>query len=236
MNELLHVGLTLFVASALALWNGWGLARLLLPAALQPWRALLAPLLGYALTILVGYWVVRLVGGLGWALGLLLPLGGLLNGIVSRRYGPPDLAAALRQHWPALLVALIGVAIGVAPLFSYGYVALIGGGWDVENYWPVARYLTRGPVSAIATAPANPLRDINADPPSIGLTLGFSIWQGSVDLLSAGEPLLSFAPLLAWLRALGLIGTYVLLQALFDLRRGPAAFGALLAALNGLLL
>ncbi len=55
MNELLHVGLTLFVASALALWNGWGLARLLLPAALQPWRALLAPLLGYALTILVGY-------------------------------------------------------------------------------------------------------------------------------------------------------------------------------------
>ncbi|OAN44928.1 hypothetical protein A6A03_15785 [Chloroflexus islandicus] len=236
MNEMLYVGLTLFVASVLALWNGWGLARLLLPAALQPWRALLAPLLGYALTILVGYWVVRFAGGLGLALGLLLPLGGLLNGLAWRRTGPPHLAAALRQHWPVLLVALIGVAIGIAPLFSYGYIAPIGGGWDVENYWPVARYLTRGPVSAIATAPANPLRDINADPPRIGLTLGFSIWQGSVDLLSASEPLLSFAPLLAWLRALGVIGIYVLLQALFDLRRGPAAFGALLAALNGLLL
>lgn len=236
MNEILYVGLTLFVASALALWNGWGLARLLLPATLQPWRALLAPLLGYALTILVGYWVVRLVGGLGLALGLLLPLGGLLNGIAWRRYGPPNLAAALRMHWPALLAALIGVAIGVAPLFSYGYVAPIGGGWDVENYWPTARYLTRGPVSAIATAPANPLRDINADPPRIGLTIGFSVWQGSVDLLSGSEPLLSFAPLLAWLRALGVIGIYVLLQALFELRRGPAAFGALLAALNGLLL
>ncbi len=236
MNEIMHVELTLFVASALALWNGWGLARLLLPATLQPWRPLLAPLLGYTLTILAGYWVVRLVGGLGLALGLLLPLGGLLNGLAWRRTGPPNLAAALRMHWPALLAVLVGVAIGIAPLVNYGYAAPIGGGWDVENYWPTARYLTHGPVSAIATAPANPLRDINADPPRIGLTLGFSVWQGSVDLLSGGEPLLSFAPLLAWLRALGVIGIYVLLQALFELRRGPAAFGALLAALNGLLL
>lgn len=236
MNDMLQMGLTLLVASALALWSGWGLARMALPAALQPWRAVFAPLLGYALTILVGYWVVRLVSGLGLALGVLLTIGGVLNWLAWRRYGPPNFLAVLQHHWPALLVALVGVAIGVAPLFNYGYAAPIGGGWDTENYWPTARYLTRGPVGAIAAAPANPLRDINADPPRIGLTLGFSIWQGSVDLLSGGEPLVSFAPLLAWLRALGVVGIYVLLQTVFDLRRGPATLGALLAALNGLLL
>ncbi|ACL26573.1 hypothetical protein [Chloroflexus aggregans] len=228
--------LVLLVASLLAFWNGWGLARLLLPAAVAPWRALLSPLLGYALTILVGYWVVRFIGGLGWALGLIALLSGWFNWLAWRWYGPPQIIMALHHHWPGLVVAGIAVAFGVAPLLSYGYAAPIGGGWDIENYWPTARYLVRGPVSAIATAPPNPLRDINADPPRIGLTLGFSIWQGSVDLLSGSEPLVSFAPLLAWLRALGVVGIYVLLQAVFTLRRGPAAFAALLAALNGLLL
>ncbi len=171
--------------------------RLLLPATLQPWRAILTPLVGYALTVVIGYWVVRFVGGLGLALGLLLPLGGVLNWLAWRRLGPPRILTALHQHWPALLIGFVGVAIGIAPLLSYGYSAPIGEGWDIENYWPTARYLTRGPVSAIATAPPNPLRDLNAHPPRIGLTLGFSIWQGSVDLLSGGEPLISFGPLLA---------------------------------------
>ncbi|MGB9736701.1 hypothetical protein [Chloroflexus sp.] len=228
--------LVLLVASLLAFWNGWGLARLLLPAVVSPWRALLTPILGYVLTILVGYWVVRFIGGLGWALGLIALLSGWFNWLAWRRYGPPQIITAIRHHWPGLVVAGIAVAFGVAPLLSYGYAAPIGGGWDIENYWPTARYLVRGPVSAIATAPPNPLRDINADPPRIGLTLGFSIWQGSVDLVSGSEPLVSFAPLLAWLRALGVVGIYVLLQAVFTMRRGPAAFAALLAALNGLLL
>ncbi len=227
---------TLIVASALALWNGWGITRLLLPTTLQPWRAILTPLVGYALTVVIGYWVVRFVGGLGLALGLLLPLGGVLNWLAWRRLGPPRILTALHQHWPALLIGFVGVAVGIAPLLSYGYSAPIGEGWDIENYWPTARYLTRGPVSAIATAPPNPLRDLNAHPPRIGLTLGFSIWQGSVDLLSGGEPLISFGPLLAWLRALGGIGLYILLQSVFDLRRWSATLGALLAVLNGLLL
>jgi hypothetical protein len=227
---------TLTVASALALWNGWGITRLLLPATLQPWRAILAPLIGYALTVLTGYWVVRFFSGLGLALGLLLPICGVLNWLAWRRLGPPRILTALHQHWTALLIGFVGIAIGIAPLLSYGYSAPIGEGWDIENYWPTARYLTRGPVSAIATAPPNPLRDLNASPPRIGLTLGFSIWQGSVDLLSSGEPLTSFGPLLAWLRALGGIGLYILLQSVFDLRRWSATLGALLAVLNGLLL
>lgn len=237
MNTLVvDILLPLITAGLLAFWVGWGIARLLLPSVLQLWRALLAPLMGYALTIVIGYWVVRFLGGLGLALGILLPLGGLCNVLAWWRYGPPRISIALRQYWPALLVAGVGIIIGVAPLLSYGYSAPIGEGWDIENYWSTARYLSRGPVSAIAIAPANPLRDLNASPPRIGLTLGFSIWQGSVDLLGGSEPLTSFAPLLAWLRALGSVGIYVLLQVVFDLRRWSATIAALLSVLNGLLL
>lgn len=228
--------LPLITASLLAFWVGWGIARLLLPPALQPWRTLLAPLMGYALTIVTGYWVVRFLGGLGLALGILLPFGGLCNVLAWRRYGPPRISAALRQHWPVLLVAGVGIVVGIAPLLSYGYSAPIGEGWDIENYWPTARYLSRGPVSAIAAAPSNPLRDLNVSPPRIGLTLGFSIWQGSVDLLGGSEPLTSFAPLLAWLRALGGVGIYVLLRVVFNFRRWSATIAALLTVLNGLLL
>src|SRR5919206_108408 len=69
----------LVAATALACWCGWGLARLALPAALRPYRALLAPLLGFALAMVVGYWFVWTVSGLGPALLALLLATGVLN-------------------------------------------------------------------------------------------------------------------------------------------------------------
>jgi hypothetical protein len=126
--------------------------------------------------------------------------------------------------------------VGVAPLVSYGYPGIIGENWDIENYLPVARYLERGPVSAIAEAPPNPLRDLNASPPSIGLTLGFSIFHGSVDLLTGQEAVTTFAVLLAWLRSLGVAGIYVLFRAALGLRREWALLGAAISSAGGLLL
>src|SRR5215212_10954214 len=66
-------------ATALASWCGWGIARLALPDALQPYRALLTPLLGYALVIVVGYWFVWTISGLTPALLVLLLATGALN-------------------------------------------------------------------------------------------------------------------------------------------------------------
>src|SRR6266545_8342471 len=85
-------------ATVFAYWAGWGLARLALPEPLQPYRGLLAPLLGYALVIVVGYWFVRTVSGLPLALAVLLPMTGALNVVAWRRGGPPRLAATLREH------------------------------------------------------------------------------------------------------------------------------------------
>src|SRR6187455_511920 len=90
-------------ATALACWCGWGIARLALPDSLQPYRTLLTPLLGYALTIVVGYWFVWTVSGLAPALLLLLLATGALNVIAWRRFGPPQLGA-LRAHLPILLI------------------------------------------------------------------------------------------------------------------------------------
>jgi hypothetical protein len=59
----LQLLLILVVATALAIWCGWGLARLALPVALRPYAGLLTPLLGYALAIVVGYWFVWTISG-----------------------------------------------------------------------------------------------------------------------------------------------------------------------------
>lgn len=223
-------------ASALACWCGWALARLALPEALAPYRALLAPLLGYALALVAGYWGVRTSFGLWLVLPALLLATGALNVLAWRRGGPPRLLAAAREHAALLVLLLATLLAGVSPLLSYGHPAVIGAGWDTENYLPTARYLERGPVAAIASAPPNPLRDINAAPPRIGLTLGFSIWQGMVDLLARAEALTSFAPLLAWLRALGVLAVFVLLRATLGLARGPALLGAAWVSAGSLLL
>jgi hypothetical protein len=230
-----QLALLLATATALAVWCGWGMARLALPPALRPYSGLLAPALGYVLVVVLGYWGVRTVSGLGPVLLLAIVLGGGLNIVAWRRTGPLRLPATA-EHVPLLVLLVMTLLVGVAPLLSYGHPAIIGAGWDTENYLPTARYLERGPVSAIADAPTNPLRDINADPSRIGLTLGFSIWHGSVNLLTGSEALATFAPLLAWLRALGVLTLYVLLRTTLGLERWPALVGALWTSAGALLL
>ncbi len=236
MTVLLHILLVVGVSTLLALWCGWGLARLTLPASLKPWSGLLALLLGYALVLVVGYWAVRDWVGIPVVLMVLLPATGLLNALAWVRTGPPLFPNQPLAHAPLAALLAITLLVGIAPLISYGHPAIIGDGWDVENYLPIARYLERGPVSDIATSLPNPLRDLNAHPPYKGVTLGFSIWQGSVDLLTGQEAITTFAPLLAWLRMLGVMAVYILLRSTLGLKRWFALLGAAFVSAGGLLL
>jgi hypothetical protein len=235
MGFYLQLLLILGAATALACWCGWGLARLMLPVALQQYRGLLTPLLGYSFAIVVGYWFVWTVSGLPVALAVLLVATSALNIVAWRRGGPPRLSG-LREHWPILALLVVTLLVGIAPLLHYGHPAVIGGGWDIETALPVARYLERGPIAAIAEAPPNPLRDLVRDPPRIGKTLGFAVWQGLLDVLLRMEAILTFVPLLAWLRALGVLAVYVLLRATLGLRRGAALLGAAWTSAGALLL
>ncbi len=223
-------------ASLLALWCGWGLCRLVLPDRLQPFRSLAMPIVGYALVVVCGYWAVHTMFSLAQSLLVVLILSAAVNGLAWQRTGKPRIVAAVREHWPLAVLLAATLLVGIVPLLSYGHVGIIGGGWDTENYLPTARYLERGPVSGIATALPNPLRDINASPPRIGLTLGFSVWQGSVDVLTRSEAIVSFAPLLAWLRTLGVLGVYLLLRSTLGLRQWPALIGAAWVSAGSLLL
>jgi len=91
-------------------------------------------------------------------------------------------------------------------------------------------------VRAIAAAPDNPLRDLVQNPPAIGMTLGFALVQAAVDAVLRGEALTSFAPLLAWFRALGVAALVIWLRATMGLTRGSALLGGALASAGALLL
>src|SRR6266545_1996392 len=237
----LQLLLILTAATMLACWCGWGLAYLALPDALRPYRGLLTPLLGYTLVIVTGYWFVRTASGLSLALAVLLLVTGALNILALRHRnssggGRPRRTGAAREHLPLIVLLLVTLFVGLAPLLHYGHPAVIGAGWDIETALPMARYIERGPIAAIADAAPNPLRDLVHDPPRIGKTVGFAVWQGSIDLLTGVEAVLTFVPLLAWLRALGVLAVYVLFRATLGLRRGPALLGAAWTSAGALLL
>jgi hypothetical protein len=236
LNFYLQLLLILGATTALACWCGWGLARLALPEALWPYRGLLTPLLGYALAIVTGYWFVRTVSGVPLALVGLLAVTSALNILAWRRGGPPRLIRAARNHLPLLLLLIITLLVGIAPLLHYGHPAVIGAGWDIETALPTARYIQRGPISAIASAAPNPLRDLVRDPPRIGKTVGFAVWQASLSELTRIEAIVTFAPLLAWLRTLGILAAYVLFRATLGLRRWPALLGAAWTSAGALML
>src|SRR5262245_55160025 len=119
MGIYLQLLLILAATTLLACWCGWGLARLTLPVALQPYRSLLAPLLGYSLAIVVGYWFVWTVSGLPLALAVLLAATSVLNVLAWRRGGPPRLSA-MREHLPILALLVLTLLVGIAPLLHYG--------------------------------------------------------------------------------------------------------------------
>ena len=223
-------------ALALCVYVGWGAARLALPAALRPSGALFVPLVGYAMTIWAGYIGVSTVLNLRWSLALLLGLATVFNGLAWRRGARPQPGVALRADpavWVLLVVTLLA---GVLPLLRYGYLTAIGQGWDTESYLPLAQHLCDYPLARIAEAPISPLRDLVRDPPRIGVTLGFPVFQGLTMLLSGQSALATFAPLLALLRALGVLAVYAWLRGTMGLGRPAALLGAALTSAGALLL
>src|SRR6188508_672794 len=133
MGVLPQILLIVGVATLLAVWCGWGLARLFLPPSLKPWNGLFAPLLGYAFVLVAGYWFVRDWVGLIPALLVVLPLAGVVNVLAWAQTGPPIITKRLVEHVPLALLLLVTLLVGVAPLLSYGHPAIIGENWDVEN-------------------------------------------------------------------------------------------------------
>ncbi len=229
--------LTILLSAALTFctYIGWGLARLALPPTLAEYRALLVPLVGYATAVWFGYLAVHSFFNLRIALLLLFVLASGLNVLAWRRTGPPQIAW-FRAELGVILVVALALLAGIWPLLAYGYVTTIGRGWDPESYLPMAQHLVDYRLSDIPYAPSNPLRGLVSDPPRIGLTLGFSVFQGFTMLLSGQSALDTFAPLLALLRAFGILAAYVWFRSSMGLRRIAATLAVAYAAAGSLML
>ena len=230
------LGLFLLALAALALstYLGYGLVKLLRPADRRDDEGLLAPLLGYAFLLLIGYYGVTTVLNLRQVLLIALGSGTLLNALALWRCRDRRLHLDLREHGGALLLAGLAFLLGILPLLHYGYVTVIGENWDPEFYLPVAEYLLRVPIRGIASMPPSPLRDLSADPARIALTPGFTIAQASWQQLVGQDALRSFAPTLALLRAFGVLATYLLFRRTLGMARRAALLATALAALYAL--
>lgn len=238
MAGMLTIIILIIVGAALILccYVGWGATMLALPSALRSYATLCIPLVGYALTIWVGYLSVSTILNLRWSLLVLLLLATFLNILALLRGARPRRGRWFPDYALLMLVLTIALLAALAPLFSYGYLTSIGRGWDTESYWPMAQYLVDYPVAQISTAPMAPLRDLVSKPPEIGLTLGFSIMQGFIMLLSGQSAIDTFAPLMAFLYSLGVLGIYLWLRASMGLGRTAALLATALTALNSLIL
>ncbi len=225
----------LFGLAALAFLTllGYGPVRLLLPRRWRSEEGLLAPLVGCCFLLLVGFYGVRVMSLRG-VLWLALGLGLALAGLALWRHWKEPFGLNWREHGPVWLIALLSFALAVLPLLRYGYLTPIGENWDPENYLPVTEYLLQGAVGRIAGMPPNPIRDLNASPPRIGLTLGFSVLQGVLQQLAGWEAHQSFAPTLALLRGLTVPALYLLFRWGLRMSRLPALLATLLAGLHAL--
>ncbi|HEU5099443.1 MAG TPA: hypothetical protein VFU22_10520 [Roseiflexaceae bacterium] len=223
-------------ALALCVYAGWGAARLGLPASLRPQGALLVPLIGYAVAIWVAYLGVSSILSLRWSLALLLVIATALNLLAWGRGARPQPLAAAREHAAPLGLFVVTLLAGVLPLLHYGYATTIGEGWDTESYLPLAQHLNDYSLARIPDAPISPMRGLVSNPPAIGVTLGYSALQGMTMLLSGQTALATFAPLVALLRALGVLAIYAWLRATMGLGRAAALLAAALASAGALLL
>lgn len=231
-----ELSLILIAAAALCSYVGWGVARLALPPSLTLFRALLTPLIGYVILLWSGFMLASLALNLRWTLVVALIGATALNALAWRSGGPPQPLAWLRAQPEALIPPLLALLTGILPLLSYGYPTIIGRGWDTESYLPMVQHLIDYPLPRIPDAPQSLLRDLVAHPPRIGLTLGFSVFQGMVMILSGASALTSFAPIIAFMRALAALAVYVWLRAVMGAGRIAAFLGALLTALTSLML
>lgn len=220
---------------------GFGLARVLLPASLARYRALLTPFFGMALVIVWSYGALFLGMDLTRATWTLVVVMTALNGYVLwqswRAHDAKNFRVSIpRAQWLVTALALLAFISAAAPLMRYGYATVIGENWDYEFYLPLAEYLRAMPTAALVNAPPNPLLNTILSRHILPLPMGFSYLHTALNVLTQSDALASFAILLAALRAFGVIAAYVFFRATFEMSTRAALVATALVALNGLLL
>jgi hypothetical protein len=204
---------------------GFGLTRLLLPAALRRYEPLWVVPVGACASAL-------LLTVLGFAyvpfklsLAIVIAAGVALGAVAVRARGAPDARGVLRSAWPAYL-AVILAAIALIPYLRSGFPTVIGEGSDAHLAVGTAEFLQHNhPASVNPDGPVDRVPFLWRSKQPIYYALG------GVATLSGLEPYETISPLAGLVLGLAAVGLFLLAREL--LYAGLA--GALLAmAIAGL--
>jgi hypothetical protein len=246
------------LALALCLHLGYAFARLALPRELQPYRAMLTPLAGCALFLVITAALTtttpltppQIAAGLAvlavpvnaWAHWRGRRSRGQEAGSPADREPSPSLDSWPRAWFPVLgserpfvvlcvLLSVLVFALAILPPLRWGLSAPIGSNWDAaEFYVPLARALQLRSQRDIPFLPPNPLVEIFSTPPVSGRIHAFSYLHAAASSAAGVEPLHSYAPLMALVLALQPLAVYPLARVL-RLPRAAALLATALVAL-----
>lgn len=218
---------------ASAYWLGYGVTRWLLPHAWLPYRWLLMPAVGLAFFAVVA----QPLGLLGVSSERLIGILGLtalvVNGLAVWKAPPSADQLSLREWLAPFGVALGTVVFGLLPLFTYGYITVMGYNVDGSTYVAHAEFSKQfGLLSAgIYTIPS-PYAVTVARTIESGIGVVAQYWLSAVSVLTGRDAFYAFTPLLVLWHALSFLSVYVLYRVGFHLGFWTAALALAALALN----
>jgi hypothetical protein len=234
MECLLDVAVITSITVGFLLYAGFGIARLFACESMRGRELLIAPLVGFSLSVIVGYWC----GWLGWStrvsLIVVLCLATLLNllALVRRRSVP----LGVQEHLPIFALAFCMLVMGLYPLWQAGALGPIGGNGDQVVYVNLADYLERNTLPSPPPSGRHPVMVQLSRVSEYGFPLGLSYLHAFIDKLSSREAFETFSLVTAVFLALSVLVYACLATSLCGAGRLTSTFVALLTAVSPLLL
>lgn len=223
------------VSFAVLSYVGFGPARLLLLPHNRKLQPLIAPLLGYCITVILASFFNSTVFNMHQGTYLILAVATALNILALFKAGLPRLSTVRSQSWWPLGLAFAVYGLGVLPLIHAGSLAFLGQQWDLELYLPITEYLKRYVIGAALTAPDNPLLPgINSAPFRGGSGWGFSYFEAMIGTLLGWMSFETFRPALGFTISLSVLAVYVFARQTLRLAPSVCAIAAGLWGTNGL--
>lgn len=214
---------------------GIGAVKILLPDGHRKYEAMMAPVAGVAVFLVLAY--ALSFAGLGAKIWIWLVIGiavalYFLAGFLREW----RIKFSLKDDGFAWLVMIGVFVVGVLPLIKVGYLTNIGITGDVINYSLPADYLlNHGLRAAALIAVTNPVTAIDSVWFSLGARLGSNLLISGADALFHLESYQIFFSLICFLTALTVASTWYLCRAVLRLDRLVCGAAILIVAVSNLM-
>lgn len=209
----------LVLGTGTAYWLGYGVSRMLLPGELLPYRWLLMPVVGLCFFAPVAQPLAWL-GVNTSRLILILFLLSLVANLVARWRAPrATVQIPRREIYTPALVAIGAIALGLLPLFAYGYITVTGYNVDGSSYVAQAEFAKQFGLDTtrLASIPSiyaeTVVYVIETGTGSIG-----PLWVSVVSELWGRDSLYAYTPLLVLAYGTSFLSVFVLYRIVFQLK------------------